>query len=1012
MLVAVVAQGAVAPTVSVLPPLDAKVPAPARIACDAQGKTYVVDSVGGRVVVLDAFNRVVKEKTGLRTPLGIALDHTGNIYLGEAGAGCVTVFDSQWNPVSQLGGGEGEFGLPNYIALDEGTTPSTVYVSDSTANELKAYQGGSLVRTLGGQNSPSAKFSFPAGVWVNASGDVFCADQNHFRVLIFDRSGAFLRSFNMGPWTDPALEGRPTGIVGDNTGRLFVTDTFQDVIKTFDEQGVLLATFSSYGSDHGQLRSPAGISLDSQNRLKVASPNTGRVEVFGIDCFTQFAAAPASQAAAVGSTATFSVQPGCYGPFTYQWRKGTNDLADGGVVSGATNATLTLSDLSADDAGNYSVAVSGPTGTVTSPELQLVIMASPGVVSSPASTYAALGSSTILSAAATGSDLVWRWFFNGIELNAPNTNTLVLTNLQFSAAGQYWAVAGNLAGSVSTAHAMLTVLTPPYIASNPTSQTVAERATATFTVQAGGGSPLSYQWFNGATPLAGQTNASLVLANVTPVQSGVYRAQVYNPVGTNYSTFASLSVQLDTTAPVAQSALGGAPNSRTIVVHFSEAVSPATAQQITNFQLIGPDSLTVINAAVSNSSAVVLTLSGNRNPDYTYQLRIQNVSDSAYAPNLMSPNPTTLPVLIDDPFETVAWWRLDEGSGTFASDASGNGKNGTVVSAGWTTGISGAGVSFNGSSSGVAVPALNLYTNTVTITAWIRRNGSQVEYTGIAIYRSGNTVAGLSFGLANELRYNWNDTSSSWNYNSGLLVPDGVWTFAAVVIEPTRATFYMNSGSGMSTAVNNTTHAIEEFNGSGYLGYDPYLSTRRLNGTMDEVRVFNHSLSAAQIQALYSATATPPFVTIPSPANSSVIATQNPTLFANVVSRGNIIDKVEFLSGNTVLGSTRTPPYSMLWSNLSSGTYSAQARVWFGSAKYSAVSPVVNFTVSNPIQSTLTITGGNLVLQWTGGFAPYQIQMTLDLAQPTWENVGMPTDGNSLLIQAGNESAFYRIVGN
>ena len=270
-------QAAQAPAISVLSPLNTKANSPTRVASDAQGNTYVTDAAGGRLVILDAFNHVLLEGNELQSPLGIAVDHAGNIYLGEAGTGSVTIYDAQGLPMAQLGKGNGEFSLPNYIALDEGTSPTTVYVSDSPANALKVYQNGALIRTLGGPDSSSAKFDFPAGVWVNTNGNVFCADQNHTRILVFDRAGTFLRGFNMGPWNTPGFMGRPAGVTGDNQGRVFVTDTFQDFVKVFDEQGMLLSTFSGYGEESGQLRSPAGVALDPRGRLLVASPNNARL---------------------------------------------------------------------------------------------------------------------------------------------------------------------------------------------------------------------------------------------------------------------------------------------------------------------------------------------------------------------------------------------------------------------------------------------------------------------------------------------------------------------------------------------------------------------------------------------------------------------------------------------------------------------------------------------------------------------------------------------------------------
>jgi hypothetical protein len=51
---------------------------------------------------------------------------------------------------------------------------------------------------------------------------------------------------------------------------------------------------------------------------------------------------------------------------TYQWRKNGRNLPDGGNVSGATTATLNLTNLSEEDIGIYNVAVFNPGGSVVS----------------------------------------------------------------------------------------------------------------------------------------------------------------------------------------------------------------------------------------------------------------------------------------------------------------------------------------------------------------------------------------------------------------------------------------------------------------------------------------------------------------------------------------------------------------------------------------------------------------------------------------------------------------------
>jgi hypothetical protein len=66
---------------------------------------------------------------------------------------------------------------------------------------------------------------------------------------------------------------------------------------------------------------------------------------------------------------------------------------------------------------------------------------------------------------------------------------------------------------------------------------------ATFTVEAFGGY-LSYQWIEGTTPIAGATSSALTLTNLTLGQSGNYKVEVYNSLGTNYSIPAALTVDV------------------------------------------------------------------------------------------------------------------------------------------------------------------------------------------------------------------------------------------------------------------------------------------------------------------------------------------------------------------------------------------------------------------------------------------------------------------------------------
>ena len=68
-------------------------------------------------------------------------------------------------------------------------------------------------------------------------------------------------------------------------------------------------------------------------------------------------------------------------------------------------------------------------------------------------------------------------------------------------------------------------------------------------------------------------------------------------------------------------------------------------------------------------------------------------------------------------------------------------------------------------------------------------------------------------------------------------------------------------------------------------------------------------------------------------------------------------------------------------------------------------------TPAPPIIAAVSQHDTNLLLNWTGGIAPYTVQMTTTLGSPDWQPLGPPTNSTSLLFPASNTAAFYRILG-
>jgi hypothetical protein len=284
-----------------------------------------------------------------------------------------------------------------------------------------------------------------------------------------------------------------------------------------------------------------------------------------------------AQTVGEGGTASFSVTASGAGTLSYRWFKGSSALTDGGSVSGATTATLTLTGAALPDAANYACLVSSNQGgavtTGTSNAAALVVVATPTIVTQPAAITVAEGGSGSFGVGATSANgiLSYQWRKDGAAIAGATSSNLALANVAAGDAGSYDCVVTNaIAGvtrSVTTGAVALTVNTDVALVTQPASVTQVQGGTATLTLSASGaaGGVLSYQWQKNGIDVPGATADSLVLDNLTAADAASYTCAVTASLnGTVTATVASdpavvavNTIPTITTAPVAQGVATG-----------------------------------------------------------------------------------------------------------------------------------------------------------------------------------------------------------------------------------------------------------------------------------------------------------------------------------------------------------------------------------------------------------------------------------------------------------------------
>jgi hypothetical protein len=256
---------------------------------------------------------------------------------------------------------------------------------------------------------------------------------------------------------------------------------------------------------------------------------------------------PQNQAVLPGGNATLSVDASGSTPVSYSWQLNGNN------IPGATNGSLTVTNVLSGETGTYTVIVSNPISQ-TNASATLSLITAPIITNEPSSQVVGVGATATFACQASGFGLEYQWLFDGSQIAAATGFSLVLTNAQGTNSGSYICVVANAAGLASSSEATLTVQSLPVIAVQPLSHTVPPAGAGTVSVSAAGTPAPGYEWlFNGSNN--GSNTSSLTIANFQSANQGSYAVIVSNSAGS--VTSASAILLLDSPLRIGPPSMSG-----------------------------------------------------------------------------------------------------------------------------------------------------------------------------------------------------------------------------------------------------------------------------------------------------------------------------------------------------------------------------------------------------------------------------------------------------------------------
>lgn len=246
-----------------------------------KGRLLVTDTGGSSVHIFDPEKKDHKrfseigDDMFLVSPIGVAEDSEGNIYVSDSALNKIFVFDKEGGYISSFGD---DLKRPTGLVID--TVRKMVFVVDTVGSEVVVYDlKGKEIYSFGKNGDQDGEFNYPTHIFLGQDGLLYISDTLNFRIQAFDENGVF--QFKFGRVGDALGDmSKPKGVAVDSEGHIYVVDSASETVQIFRKDGRLLLNFGSTGTGPGSFNLPAGIFIDKKDNIIIADSYNRRIQVF------------------------------------------------------------------------------------------------------------------------------------------------------------------------------------------------------------------------------------------------------------------------------------------------------------------------------------------------------------------------------------------------------------------------------------------------------------------------------------------------------------------------------------------------------------------------------------------------------------------------------------------------------------------------------------------------------------------------------------------------------------
>lgn len=384
--------------------------------------------------------------------------------------------------------------------------------------------------------------------------------------------------------TSPQISGHPI-----STSRC-IDDTVSFHVTASGSQPLVYQWYNTNGIISGAISNPlqlTSLSSGSANNYYCVVSNTcgsatSNAATLTIKTPPVVSSLSPSTTVCENNAVVFSITATGTAPISYQWYKNLS------IITGATNATYSISSASTSDAGNYYCKATNSCGSDSSNISVLTVNTKPVITSQTSNNISFCeGNTMTLSVTATGTPpLTYQWYKNSLPITGATNNTYTVSSVVSADAGTYHCIVTNGCNSQQSNAISVTIRTAPVITNQSSSTNRCSGQSMTFSVTASGTYPLSYQWYKDNTIITSATNQDYTISSVSTASAGSYYCIVSNSCGSSTSNQIQLTIKEAPSISTHPSSLTVCSGQSTTFSVTASGTSPLTYKWYKNNTLI------------------------------------------------------------------------------------------------------------------------------------------------------------------------------------------------------------------------------------------------------------------------------------------------------------------------------------------------------------------------------------------------------------------------------------------